>query len=459
MRRVPTAITLVCALTLSSAATTVGAKPTPAKPAKGKVSRGKVGKGKVGKHPVAKPVGIPKITKVMPLSSCSPGGSVILQGEHLGTQPGTLRLVGFFPDRYLELTQVEWKDGAIGGQVPMVTGVVDQKVRLQVVRADGLPSNTIECAFTATRVTRTTSSGSLRKHMCRFGDGAGMGCLADDEIDGAIRTSAGCFHRNNSCGGNITGIDEFSSKPFFNGWTIKEIRVYQPQLEDTSVLGVSNAWGKTTRKKFSWQGLEGGMSTYAVHTSQVISMSVRFNNESDEFFQYEVGFLVEGPEGVPYHEKVVIPEAPQQTLDDWNPIPDAGASALSIVSPKSGKWVSTSSTGVTLDLSGPAAWKSSTIELEWIKYGAGKDPSIEKYGVVPAAPRKLPGSAFPKEVPAEVLGGTGEYAVRVRQKGHNWTDYRNFTIGKPYIMQEGKAGKAQKTGHKKLGKGKLSPSR
>lgn len=370
----------------------------------------------------------PKITAVMPLSSCSPGGSIILKGEHFRLATGTLRLVGFFPDRYLELTDLEWKEGSIGGQVPAITGVIDQPVHIQVVRADGKASNKIPCAFEATKVKKSISREALHiPQLCYFGD-ADAGCGLDESIDLAKQIHSGCWHENNGCGGELTGIDELRTRVFRNGWRITEVRVQQPHSGDTENEGVSKIWGKANGKSFSWK-LDGSISKAVDNTS--MSFNVKWTLPQSSITQYVFGFEVEGPEGVPYFEQVTIPEPPEQTLDDWNPHPQAGVSELTIVSPASGKWVSTKSGGVKLAVEGLA--KGTTIQLEWIEYGASKDSSLANYAAVASAPKTLKWSGSPATIPISAFGGPGEYAVRARLTGKAWTHFRNFTIGTPYL--------------------------
>jgi hypothetical protein len=377
----------------------------------------------------------PKITAVMPFSSCSPGGSILLKGEHFRLATGTLRLVGFFPDRYLELTDLEWKENSIGGQVPAITGIIDQPVHIQVVRADGKVSNKIPCAFEATRVKKKLSREALDiPQLCYFGD-AGSGCLVDDAIDLAKPIHSGCWHKNNACGGELSGVDELRTQVFRNGWRIKEVAFQQPQFADTEDQGVRKIWGKANGKSFSWKNIEGGVSKHAVDNTSM-SFNVKWTVPQSSIMHYVFGFEVEGPEGVPYFEKVTIPEPPEQTLDDWNPHTQAGVSELTIVSPSNGKWVSTASGGVKLAATGLA--NGTTIQLEWIEYGAGKDPSIGMYAVVTSAPKTLKWSGSPATIPISAFGGPGEYAVRVRLPGKAWTDYRNFTIGTPYLTTTAK---------------------
>jgi len=71
----------------------------------------------------------------------------------------------------------------------------------------------------------------------------------------------------------------------------------------------------------------------------------------------------------------------------------------------------------------------------WIKYGAGKDPRIEKYGLVPSAPTSALWCQFPLNVAGDKLNGPGEYAIRARVAGTPWTAYRSFTVGEPYITK------------------------
>ena len=117
------AVSVICAsLAVGDPAGAAGEKGKPAGASSQALDKGLVNPS------LAVKIGDPKLTGAMPFSSCSPDGAVILKGENLGSSPGKLRLVGHFPGPYVQLTQLEWTNTSIGGQVPDVPGALDQEV-------------------------------------------------------------------------------------------------------------------------------------------------------------------------------------------------------------------------------------------------------------------------------------------------------------------------------------------
>jgi len=375
----------------------------------------------------------PVITGVLPFSSCTPGGSVILKGENLGSQPGSLRLVGHFPGPYLQLTQLEWTDHSIGGKVPSVSGALDQEVNVQVVRKDGRPSNTWKCQFTGNRVTKTVQGQVVEINLCQLGENAGQGCAVDGDPDVAKQIVAGCWHSNNSCGlptdRGLHGQDEIRIKRLENGWRFKKVKLGQPMFENTEKRGVHEVHGKVDGQSISWSDVHGGANELSVDGT-VMRLFVPWEVPRGDIIHYNFSFEIEGPEGVPFDEVVSLPSG-EQTLTDWNPVAPMGDPELTIVAPGEGAQLKASSGEFELSLSAAAPQPDWRIELEWIRLGAGKDPSIEKYTTPAGAPKEVRWSQLPRQVQVADLGGPGRYAVRAKVKGSpgdTWTSYRNFTL-------------------------------
>ena len=388
----------------------------------------------------------PTLSKLPAGATCTPGQRLKLEGRSLGGSDGQVRLIGFFPNRYVYLNELDWSPTSVAATIPALDGAVDQPVFVQVLRDDGEATAPVPCDFVATRVRKRVSTEAWRPggRGCNLGKNPGN-CLADDVQDLAKLIPTGCWHRNNSCGlpDDLHGTDKLRTKGFLNGWRIQSARLNQPNFEDTSDEGVHTVTIKANGKSDTFSVDKGGRVDRAVDPAKIVHMLVSWRVPSSDFFQYTVSFEVEGPKGVPMFEEVTIPAPSSQTLDDWNPTPDAPKAPIALVKPVSGKWISAKNRrGLKLQISSEHRLTSSSIEFEWIKYASGKDPSIEKYTPVPSAPTSIAVDALSKRIPVDQFAGPGEYAVRARLPGGVWTDYRNFTIGKPYLSTKPKKARA-----------------
>lgn len=103
----------------------------------------------------APPPPSPTITSV---SGCfEPGCYVFVRGTNFGTTyygatgAGKLLLKGNFPGGSLDLKANPYTEDYVMGQIPYVTGVLDQNALLQVVTAKQVASNAVDAYFRATR--------------------------------------------------------------------------------------------------------------------------------------------------------------------------------------------------------------------------------------------------------------------------------------------------------------------
>jgi hypothetical protein len=118
----------------------VGARAAPA--AAMPVDPTVVSSGCINKGSISKPVG-----------NLTPDGLVMLRGCDLGFAKGQVRMQGAFPNGYVLLKVHTWRSDLVVAEVPGdVQGVLDQSVRLAVVRSDGRLSNEVPGQFQARRV-------------------------------------------------------------------------------------------------------------------------------------------------------------------------------------------------------------------------------------------------------------------------------------------------------------------
>ncbi len=102
----------------------------------------------------------PVIQVLMPGYGCRPGGTFRLRGFNFGNEPGIIRLVGNFPGGEVVLDNLEWTSTLVSGKVPMIRGVMDQEVSIQVETLGGWQSNTdFTCSFKPTREKKLLADG------------------------------------------------------------------------------------------------------------------------------------------------------------------------------------------------------------------------------------------------------------------------------------------------------------
>ncbi|MCI0408520.1 MAG: hypothetical protein L0191_08160 [Acidobacteria bacterium] len=101
----------------------------------------------------------PKINSVFIFSDITPGGFVVIVGEHFGTTKGRFFLKGLrkhtgqdFGDVDLSVIASDWKQTVVGGTIPSdITPVKDQAAKLTVRTATNQWSNEFPVNFRATR--------------------------------------------------------------------------------------------------------------------------------------------------------------------------------------------------------------------------------------------------------------------------------------------------------------------
>jgi hypothetical protein len=103
----------------------------------------------------------PEIKLVVPLTpvqhlTCSvtavnyPGAELLIRGKNFGNEPGWARIIGQFPTGIRMTLQIlSWADNEIRAKIPIMKGIVDQTIRLQV--GGGKMSNEWPIPFTALR--------------------------------------------------------------------------------------------------------------------------------------------------------------------------------------------------------------------------------------------------------------------------------------------------------------------
>lgn len=360
----------------------------------------------------------------------TPGSTVSVSGEHLGLRGGELRLVGHFPDhphgRHLPLEIVDWRDDGVKARVPAdLEGVVDQKVRVELERQDGMVAAGREVAFRARRVTQRMPSRGFLDMGCDLGKDAGGGCALYPEPDDVWAqmqaSSISCQHEANRCLNTHSGTDVYRTRKLRNGWEFVQARIGGGDAIE-KVVGAS---GHNVELEVS-----GGPVTVPLSGTEVHAVRVSWSLGPGGLTNYTIALDIEGPAGVDPFEQVEIAGAAEIPPLDLGrvvePPPD-----LRIVAPSEDTTIPPDASHVELVLEADAPSPSWTVELEWWVHG-------DRSGDIAGAPAPVPGprivrwSDLPVSVPVASLGGLGKHSVRARVRGGpngGWTEPRSFWIG------------------------------
>lgn len=156
--------------------------------------------------------------------SVTPGGTYVLSGWSLGSQPGTVLLQGAFNKGPYVMQIVSWTDDAIGFQVPAICGEPDAAGATLAARTPSGKTATSPVQFVARRDTRTLTQDDMTldcsqagwRNRCNdAGSGpVGFGSNLADHKEWAVtgQHQAGFF-------AGASGVDGFSV-PLTNGWKI-----------------------------------------------------------------------------------------------------------------------------------------------------------------------------------------------------------------------------------------------
>jgi hypothetical protein len=386
--------------------------------------------GSLGSVPDRKMVEVlpPHIDRVAAFSQCNPGAGILVKGTNFGPSPGRLFLAGYFPktSSRIELEQLVWGSGAIGGQVPMVEGVLNQTVTLGIVTRDGRHSNGIPCELKATRVEvlLPKNNQTYSQGYCDLGDNYFAGNVAyDADEHGDIGTSSGtviCYHKSHKpmTHGDNNGTDLWRIRKLENGWTLSRMSVGDSNGGSGEIL--------------SRKGFKAGATT--------ADIEVRWRMGHTAVVHHSFDLYVEGPAGVPMHERVALPDPPVLDLDDWNPVASKGDVLLTIVSPSASIVMGSPSFELAITAASPQPdWM---IQVEWALLTSPKDSSLGEeswnVGQPSTAPTLVAWNQFPVRLSTLGAFDGKNYAVRAKvksQAGNTWTEWKRFQMVSPATLQ------------------------
>jgi hypothetical protein len=212
----------------------------------------------------------------------SPDGKLYIYGIDFGTKKGRIIIYGMgFPDGKLELNQVVWESNSrVNGRVPIVTGVKDQKVKIEVVTHDGLVSNRVEHWFRGTRERRKLKCGDPAVTVDRCSMQANSNhCECQGKGSGPVIYGS---HRNNAATTSNDVCKDTFKIELKNGWKIFHGAFAEKNLSssDEIIYDPTPQWTPS-------------MTTWRPMFECVVSPGDRV--------RYYYNVTIEGPIGVPHY--------------------------------------------------------------------------------------------------------------------------------------------------------------
>ena len=156
----------------------------------------------------------PTIQTVLSDSPVSPGEEIVINGCGFGSAKPHVRLMGQFPNGFLELELVPpWKDHVLVAKVPGVTGVNDQPAKITVLRSDLTVGNQIPLGFQATRDLYWLQANDVSVGCSETGH-----CVPTSIPDGTVPGTMGGFHEINQ-NAPVIKVDSVVVH-LANGWSL-----------------------------------------------------------------------------------------------------------------------------------------------------------------------------------------------------------------------------------------------
>jgi hypothetical protein len=156
----------------------------------------------------------PTIQAVLSDSPVSPGEEIVLNGCGFGSAKPHVRLMGQFPNGFLELEIVPpWKDHVLVAKMPAVTGVNDQPANITVVRSDFTIGNQVALGFQATRDLYWLTADDLIVGCSEVGH-----CVPMSIPDGTTPGTMGGYHQIDQTA-PVIRVDTMQVH-LLNGWTL-----------------------------------------------------------------------------------------------------------------------------------------------------------------------------------------------------------------------------------------------
>jgi len=249
----------------------------------------------------------PTITQINKVSvdpvrpvAVSPEGVVVVNGENFNDKNGTYgTLVLIFGDPHVAahqeflLQSPQWSDKAAIGQVPKMTGFLDQLASVQIRRSDGVWSAPVTVQFLAARQVMWLSSGNVPgqgiicsnnadQNQCNsWSDFGANGPPVDLIFKGPGNSTL--FGVHNSFLGSASGVDQFHIS-LKNGWIFRN--------RDKDRVGPLLGWRSCEAANSSVVNAQ-----FTAISPSEFTFSVQWTSTCQ--FDYGMWLSIEGPIGVP----------------------------------------------------------------------------------------------------------------------------------------------------------------
>jgi hypothetical protein len=225
----------------------------------------------------------PQITGVVPFSNFTPGGYIVIFGNHFnppdGLTPGKLQFR--FDQTVHDLVDLQWSDTAVGGRVPNdFNPPGEQTVELWVLRADGLKSDVLmpqPMIAPVYDIQMLLGTDLTDVHCARADD---WWC---DTTTSVVVTGSTVVADHASTYGHDAGTDSYKM-PLKNGWKIYEVQfgtfnLHNGSVQDPSFDPSSNPFEVKVHWDQDGGGIIGGMGAIT---------------------QYWLKIFIRGPKGLPW---------------------------------------------------------------------------------------------------------------------------------------------------------------
>jgi hypothetical protein len=180
-----------------------------------------------------------------PKGSLTPGGMIVLGGSCLGASQGELRMYGEFPNGMVQLQIQMWADGGVAAVVPAdLTGVLDQKATLRIVRSDGQSSNPRDFDFIATRQTQTVPAELVRFTTC-----------ADFANDCVNQSAYHVSYTGDDYTAGVMGGTDIWVAAVGNGWMLQALNIVDA-FGGVTASGFDQGPGNAAQIAFAWGGTQ-----------------------------------------------------------------------------------------------------------------------------------------------------------------------------------------------------------
>ena len=238
-------------------------------------------------------VHVPQITGMFLFSQLKPDGWVIIEGQNFGKLPGkaVMHYTAFNGQQHdVQLQSLQWGDNFASGQIPFITGVLDQTVTFTLEASCGVQSNPWPANFTAFRDVQSLPWQRISCSM-DIGPGSGDRCQDQGETNWPLECSTN--FPPFGTGLNPTGLQGYHSSGWGNGGS----------GYDTFNATLHNGWVLDSVTPLQWDYFGGSVNATERplwSTASIPQEGVQWRIDSCTMIEYWADIVVTGPIDVPY---------------------------------------------------------------------------------------------------------------------------------------------------------------